>query len=118
MRFGLLVGVLLGLIGFTAMAAITTGASRNPDANEPHRVVAVTSMDSLVPVGSTVYVQCQWPDGAYLVDQSIAGSTLVFTVTVGQVDAAPHGPFPESCDDWQARHQAFTPALAVPGSAS
>jgi hypothetical protein len=115
-RLAAAVGAVMGLVGFAAIGGIAH-AARSLDVNEPHTVVMATSMGELVPIGSTVLVECQLPAGGYLAEHYAAGNTmLVFTVTTTQLDSAPTGPFPESCEHWQKRHRVADAASGVPGS--
>jgi hypothetical protein len=115
-RVGIVVGLVLGLVGFLVIGSVAT-AAQTSDVSEPHRLVAATSMGDIVPVGSSVLIECQQPNGEYLAEQNAVGATmLVFMVTAGQLDSKPVGPFPESCDHWQARHHVDVAAAAVPNS--
>jgi hypothetical protein len=115
-RVGIVVGLMLGLLGFVAIGAVASAAGTS-DVSEPHRLIAATSMGEIVPVGSSVLIECQQPSGEYLAEQPAVGATmLIFTVTASQLDTTPVGPFSESCDHWQARHHVDTASTGVPDS--
>ena len=103
------IGVVLGLCGFAGIGLVTAPA-RQGDVNESHTLVAPTDLGPAVAVGATIEVDCQLPDGTgYLavVPQSPI-ALLVIKVTPTQLDSAPRGPFPESCDHWQKRHHVLS----------
>ena len=109
MRGLVVAAVLIGACLFAGIGLATRSAAP-ADVNESHRVIASTDLGDLLPVGSTVEVDCELPDQAgYLATTPVAPfSFMVVTVTAAQLDSTPHGPFTESCDHWRARRHVTT----------
>ncbi len=103
---GLIIGVLLGLCGFGGIAAATDHIPAQSDVTEMHTLTAPTDLEDLIPVGSRIAVECALPgDAGYLAVAPAPGDTLlVVTVTAAELDTTPRGPFTESCEHWQQRH--------------
>lgn len=90
---------------------VVTRPVRQSDVGEVHTLVRPSDLGAIVPVGSTVDLECQLPDGRYLALGPADGITLpIVTVTADELDAAPKGPFTESCDHWKQRHHVINVA--------
>ncbi len=110
MRALAILALLIGAVWFTGIGLVTASVNHGGDVDESHRLVATTILGDLLPVGSSVQLQCELAgNGGYLATSAVTAFTyLTVTVSAAQLDTPPRGPFTESCDHWRARHHVAT----------